>query len=62
VSARKAPSGGDLALLGCPIKLSSGEAPVAPPPALGQHTEEVLRDLCGYDDPRLAHLRSAGII
>ena len=31
-----------------------------PAPAVGQHTREVLRDLLGYDDDRLAHLAEAG--
>ena len=58
----KGPSGGELALLGCPIKFSSGEAAPSAPPALGQHTDEVLRELCGYDGERLADLRRALII
>ena len=32
----------------------------APPPALGEHTEEVLRDVLGYDDERIAATRAAG--
>jgi len=35
--------------------------PVAAP-AVGQHTEEVLRDLLGYDEDRLAHLAEAGAV
>ena len=31
------------------------------PPELGEHTEEVLRDI-GYDDAALAALRAAGAI
>jgi crotonobetainyl-CoA:carnitine CoA-transferase CaiB-like acyl-CoA transferase len=29
-------------------------------PTLGQHTEEVLADLLGWDDARIAAARSAG--
>ncbi|MFN0092030.1 MAG: CoA transferase [Acidimicrobiales bacterium] len=37
--------------------------PVAPHvPALGEHTEQVLRDLLGYDDARIAELRRAGAL
>jgi crotonobetainyl-CoA:carnitine CoA-transferase CaiB-like acyl-CoA transferase len=33
-----------------------------PPPQLGEHTEEVLRGLIGYDDEKLAALRAKGVI
>ncbi|MBV8861854.1 MAG: CoA transferase, partial [Mycobacterium sp.] len=33
-----------------------------PPPTLGEHNEEVLRDLCGLNDDDLARLTSAGVI
>jgi len=32
------------------------------PPLLGEHTDEVLRTLSGYDDARIAELRAGGII
>lgn len=44
-----------------PIRYS--HTPVVDPvaaPAVGQHTEQVLRDLLGYDDERLARLAHAG--
>lgn len=57
----------DLRLVASPLKLSA--TPVRtpdrggrPPPLLGQHTEEVLRDLLGYSDARLAQLRSDKVI
>ncbi len=31
-------------------------------PALGQHTEQILRDVLGYDDTRLAQLRACGAL
>ncbi len=31
-------------------------------PAMGQHTEQVLRDILGYDDARLAQLRATGAL
>jgi crotonobetainyl-CoA:carnitine CoA-transferase CaiB-like acyl-CoA transferase len=33
-----------------------------PPPTLGEHNDEVLRDLCGLTDQDLARLASAGVI
>jgi crotonobetainyl-CoA:carnitine CoA-transferase CaiB-like acyl-CoA transferase len=50
-------------ILGSPIHID-GSAPALPtaPPAIGQHTDEVLRDWLGYDDARIAALRAAGTI
>ena len=31
-------------------------------PALGEHTEPVLRDLVGYEDERIAALRASGAL
>jgi crotonobetainyl-CoA:carnitine CoA-transferase CaiB-like acyl-CoA transferase len=33
-----------------------------PPPTLGEHNGEVLRDLCGLSDHDLARLAAAGVI
>jgi crotonobetainyl-CoA:carnitine CoA-transferase CaiB-like acyl-CoA transferase len=46
-----------------PLKLS--RTPVRrdrPPPLLGQHTEEVLGELLGWDAERIAALRAQGAI
>jgi crotonobetainyl-CoA:carnitine CoA-transferase CaiB-like acyl-CoA transferase len=46
-----------------PIKLVDEELP--PPtkaPTVGQHTDEVLRDVLGYDDARVASLRDVGAL
>jgi crotonobetainyl-CoA:carnitine CoA-transferase CaiB-like acyl-CoA transferase len=46
-----------------PMRFS--QTPVADPvaaPAIGQQTEEVLRDLLGYAEERIAALRAAGVI
>jgi crotonobetainyl-CoA:carnitine CoA-transferase CaiB-like acyl-CoA transferase len=32
------------------------------PPRLGEHTEEVLRDLLGYSAAEVADLRAAGVV
>ncbi len=52
-----------LPLVASPLKLAA--TPVRrdrPPPLLGQHTDEVLRELLGADDARLAALRAAGAV
>jgi alpha-methylacyl-CoA racemase len=50
-------------LLGVPVKLSRtpGDANRRPGPALGEHTDEVLRAL-GYDDERIAALKDGGAV
>ncbi len=52
-----------LRLVSSPMKLSA--TPVRtelPPPLLGQHTEEVLRELLNYSDSRLSELRHGKVI
>jgi crotonobetainyl-CoA:carnitine CoA-transferase CaiB-like acyl-CoA transferase len=59
----KHPTAGDLRIVGSPYRLSATpvETPTAPP-LLGQHTEDVLRDLLGYDESKIAALRDAKVI
>ncbi|MCB1968951.1 MAG: CoA transferase [Geminicoccaceae bacterium] len=54
---------GTVPLLGNPIKMSA-TPPVykCAPPTLGQHTDEVLRDMLELDEVELTRLREAGII
>ena len=54
---------GEAPLIGSPLKMSG--TPVSyrrPPPTLGQHTDEVLKDLLGMDDDERRALRQRGII
>jgi crotonobetainyl-CoA:carnitine CoA-transferase CaiB-like acyl-CoA transferase len=56
------PGHGTVRMTGFPIKLSATPARLRrPAPALGEHTDEVLRDL-GYEAQRIGALREAGII
>lgn len=50
-------------LLGVPVKLSRtpGDPARRPGPALGEHTDEVLRSL-GYDEDRIAALKESGAV
>ena len=54
---------GTVPLVASPIRFT-GEALdyVNPPPALGQHTEEVLRGILGMDDAAIERLRKAGVV
>ena len=57
------PTGVNAPGVASPMKFS--ETPVAydrPPPMLGQHTDEVLGGVLGYDAARIAGLRAAGIV
>jgi crotonobetainyl-CoA:carnitine CoA-transferase CaiB-like acyl-CoA transferase len=51
---------GPVRLLASPLRLSGHRAAVSPGPARGADTEALLRELCGYDDARLAAARAAG--
>jgi len=55
-------AGHELPVVNNPLHLSSTEpAVLADPPALGEHTAEILDGL-GYDAARVAQLRKAGVI
>ena len=57
------PAVGPIKLVGSPMKLS--ETPVRyriPPPLLGEHTEEILRDTLGYDKAKIARLKEERVI
>ncbi|APR36478.1 CaiB/BaiF CoA transferase family protein [Paraburkholderia sp. SOS3] len=57
------PSGGTVKLVRNPIRMT--ETPpqaAAHPPTLGEHTEEVLRSVLGYDDARIAALRAQQVV
>ena len=63
VTTWKHPVNADLHLVASPIKL--GATPVRadrPPPLLGEHTDEVLREMLGYTDAQIAHLKNAEVI
>ena len=57
------PIAGAIRQLGVPVKLSGTPGAVrTPPPALGQHTDAVLRGDLGIDPEEIARLRAAGAI
>ena len=52
-----------LKMVGSPLKLSETPPQLRyPPPALGQHTDEVLREILRVDETGLADLRKNGVI
>jgi crotonobetainyl-CoA:carnitine CoA-transferase CaiB-like acyl-CoA transferase len=56
----KHPELGTLREVASPVKTPGAITAPAPAPRLGQHTGELLRELVGYDDARIARLREAG--
>jgi formyl-CoA transferase len=46
--------------VGMPIKLSASPAKIERSPTLGEHTDEVLREVLGYDAAKVAALKAAG--
>jgi len=56
------PERGKYLTVGCPIKLSDSEVSVERSPLLGEHTEEVLKDVLGYSDSEVDAIRESGAI
>lgn len=56
------PTRGMYQTVGCPIKLSDSPTVVTRPPMLGEHTAEVLEQLCCVEPDALVRLRDAGIV
>jgi len=52
---------GDYRMLNSPVKCGGDDTPANPAPKLGQHTEDLLRDL-GYDNARIDGLRQSGVV
>jgi formyl-CoA transferase len=46
--------------VGMPIKLSGSPAVIKRSPTLGEHTEEVLKNVLGYSEDQITKLKSAG--
>lgn len=53
---------GKIPIVNRPFKFDEAMPPPAAPPILGQHTDEILRDVLDWDAERISALRSAGVI
>lgn len=57
------PTGGEIKVVGPPVTYSeSSNTARTSPPLLGQHTDEILRDILEYDDSKIKDLRTRNII
>ena len=57
------PACGPVKLVNTPIKYSNSTPGIrSAPPTLGQHTDEVLRDVVGLDENDIHKLRADGVV
>jgi len=56
------PTRGKYLTVGNPIKLSDSVSDVTRSPLLGEHTDEILRNVLGYSDEDIAEIQSSGAI
>ena len=57
------PTCGPMKLVNTPIKYSYSEPSIrTPPPLLGQHTDEILREIVGMDDGNIKSLKVEGVV
>jgi len=57
------PTIGTLKMAGSPLKLAGvAHPPRRPPPLLGEHTDQVLRDLLKMSTEEIVRLRQAGVV
>ena len=57
------PTAGTVKLVRNPMRLSASPADNAvAPPLLGQHTDDIVRDLLGHSDDEIAALRAKGVL
>ncbi|OGA72688.1 MAG: hypothetical protein A3G81_31310 [Betaproteobacteria bacterium RIFCSPLOWO2_12_FULL_65_14] len=58
----KHPTRGDFTMPGWPVTMSKSNVPVVAAPLLGQHTEEVFRQMLGYTPEQIAGLKAEKVI
>jgi formyl-CoA transferase len=56
------PTRGKYLTVGNPIKLSASPTEVQRSPLLGEHTEEILRDVLRFDDERIHDIKASGAL
>src|SRR5690348_17708608 len=56
------PTRGKYLTVGNPVKLSDSPCEVKRSPLLGEHTEEILKNVLGYSEKDLAEIKTSGAI
>jgi formyl-CoA transferase len=56
------PTRGKYLTVGNPIKLSDSVSEVKRSPLLGEHTEEILRDVLKFGEKQIAEIKSSGAL
>jgi formyl-CoA transferase len=56
------PTRGKYLTVGNPIKMSDSISEVKRSPLLGEHTDEILRDVLRFDDGRIAEIKASGAL
>lgn len=56
------PTAGKVRSVGCPAGFDEATYATRPPPCLGEHSAELLRDLLGYDDAKVTDLIERGVV
>ena len=56
------PERGPYLSVGCPVKLSDSPVEVERSPLLGEHTEEILRDVLAYSADDIAAIKGSGAV
>jgi formyl-CoA transferase len=56
------PERGKYLSVGNPIKLSDSPSDVGPSPLLGEHTDEVLKDVVGMSDEEIKEAKESGAV
>src|SRR6266540_1177418 len=52
---------GEVRTVATPLRLSASPRPIERAPFLGEHTAEILADVCGYSAERIAELAGVGV-
>jgi formyl-CoA transferase len=56
------PTRGKYLSVGMPVKLSDSPAEVKRSPLLGEHTDEILRDVLRFDAQKMAEIKASGAL
>ncbi|MEK7777223.1 MAG: CoA transferase, partial [Chloroflexota bacterium] len=56
------PDRGEFITIGNPLKLSDSKVPITRPPMIGEHNIQVLTEVAGLSESRIAELRKEGAI